>query len=214
MENLWKSILADKQIVELYNNINKHINYVIDHGMLHTLNVLKYVDMICEVFNVTSKVKALSRIAALLHDSGRLESRKEHAKYGAIYARNYLQNKLTLEDIETICYAIEHHDREIFDYKSTNDVAWILLMADKMDYTRDRYIETLLEEEHKEKSSYNIKSINLIRDNGTACTMVFELFKDMLNFKEEFVNMSIYNSVANHFGFKLNVEIKTIGGDK
>lgn len=199
MEELWKSILKDKQIIQLYDDINLHIHYVIDHGMLHTLNVLKYVDMICDVVNADKKTQALCRVAALLHDSGRLQSRHEHAKYGAFYAKEYLQGKLNAEDIETVCYAIEHHDREIFDYSSTNDVAWILLMADKMDYTRDRYIPALLEEKHKEKSSYKIKSINLNKKSDTECEMVFELFEDIQNFKEEFVNMQIYKDVLRHF---------------
>ena len=210
MEQLWKSILKDEQIVALYEDINKHINYVIDNGMLHTMNVLKYVDMICDIINANTKTKALSRVAGLLHDSGRLQSRNEHAKYSAIYAKEYLQGKLNAEDIETVCYAIEHHDREIFDYNSSNDVAWILLMADKMDYTRDRYIPALLEERHKEKSSYKIKSINLNKISEAECEIVFELFEDMPNFEEEFVNMAIYKEVLRYFGYDLKIKIKLV----
>lgn len=210
VEELWKSILEDKQIIQLYEDINKHINYVIDHGVLHTLNVLKYVDMICDVVDVNSRTKVLTRIAALLHDSGRLQSRHEHAKYSAIYAKEYLQGKLNKEDIETVCYAIEHHDRESFDYNSTNDVAWILIMADKMDYTRDRYIPELLEEKHKEKSSYNIKSISLNKINDNDCEIVFELYKDIPNFNNEFVNMEIYKSVLKHFNYDLKIKVKLV----
>ena len=210
MEELWKSILEDKQIINLYNDINKHINYVIDHGMLHTLNVLKYVDIICNVFKTDNKTKALSKVAALLHDSGRLQSRHEHAKYSSIYAKEYLQGKLNKNDIEIVCYAIEHHDRDSFDYNSTNDVAWILIMADKMDYTRDRYISELLEENHKEKSSYNIKNISLAKLNSKTCKMEFELYKEIANFEKEFVNIEIYKSVLNHFGFNLQVAIKLV----
>ena len=208
MENLWKSVLEDNQITKLYEDINKHINYVIDHGMLHTLHVLEYVNTICDVFKVNNKTKVLSGIAALLHDAGRLQSRKEHAKYGAIYAKEYLQGKLSNEDIEEVCYAIEHHDRENFDYNTTNDVAWILIMADKMDYTRDRYIPELLEEKHKEKSSYNIKSICLKKLDNNTCKIEIELYKEIKNFKEEFVNMQIYKSVVNHFGCDLNIDVK------
>lgn len=206
MEELWKRMLADEQIVKLFNDINAHINFVIDHGELHTMHVLKYVDMICGVIKVDSKTLALSRVAALLHDSGRLQSRHEHAKYGAIYAKEYLQGKLKPEDIETVCYAIAHHDRESFDYNSTNDVAWILLMADKMDYTQDRYIPALIEEKHKDKTSYNIKTISLTKENESSCKIKFELCKEIPNFVEEFPNMEIYKAVLSYFGFNMQTE--------
>ena len=210
MAELWQTILKDEQIIKLHKDINNHINYVIDHGMLHTLNVLKYVDVICKVIGANTKTKELTKIAAVLHDSGRLQSRKEHTKYSSIYSREYLKNKLNEQDLETVCYAIEHHDREIFDYNSKNDVAWILIMADKMDYTRDRYILSLLEEQHKEKLSYNIKAINLTKIDEQNCKIEFELFKDIVNFEQDFANIQIYKSVMNHFGFNLKIKIKVI----
>lgn len=197
---IWEEILNDKKILSIYEQINKTHNYVISHGLLHMNNVVKYIEQICEIFKVDDKTKELAKIAGVLHDVGYMNGREEHEVASCEFAKNYLIGKLPEEEIEIVADAIEHHNRERFDYTSTNDVAWILFMADKMDYTRDRYIENLIDDEAKQKYSYYIKKIYLTRKNDLVFVN-FEFYKNKLEGFYDGIDYlySIYKTVIQHF---------------
>jgi len=203
MENLWQDILNDGLIIDRYNEINKVTNYVIDHGLLHVQNVLNYIDKICDLCNIDNKKRNLSKIAGALHDVGRLDCWHGHAEAGGKFASEYLNGKLNEDDLQIVVDAIVHHDKDCFDENSTNDIAWILYMADKMDYTRDRYVENLIDEEAKNKFSYNIKEINLIKKDNTSCIIEIVLFEDREGFKENANRITdVHVKVLDYFGFK------------
>ena len=195
-------ILQDDDIIDRYNNINKKINYAIDHGMLHVNHVVENVKMICEGLKIDEHIKKLALISATLHDVGRLEDNKRHSELGGEFAKAYLKDKLSIEEISIIADAISHHDSKLFDYNSNNNVAWILFLADKIDNVRSRYIPELLNDENIQNLSYNVKStiisvenknliftINLYNDDN----LIFETIKNG--------NQDMYTKFANHFGF-------------
>ena len=197
---IWEEILKDNEILKTYEQINLKTNYVIDHGLVHIKNVIKYIEHICEIFNVQDKTKELALISGTLHDMGYLNSREEHEISSAEYAKEYLKDKLTTQDIDIIADAIIRHNRKRFDYNSNNDVAWILLLADKMDYTRERYIKNLVDDFANSKYSYYIKKIYLTRKKNLV-TVNFEFYKNNL---KDFYNsidsmFEIYKRVINHF---------------
>ncbi len=207
LKQVYTQIKNDEYILNLYDEVNRKINYVIDHGMLHINAVLNYINKICEVIECSENIRYLSLIACLLHDVGRLEDRKTHHEKSAVFAKTYLQNKLERQDIEIVADAITQHEKTSFDYSTKNDVAWILIMADKMDYTRSRYIPELLEEEHKSKYSYNIEKIELKRENDKVKVEI-TLFNPDKNFELSFkTNLNIYKKALEHFSFK-DIEIK------
>lgn len=209
MEKLYQQVLKDKKIIEIYNDVNKKINFVIDHGMLHIEHVLKYINMICNELKIDEHTRDLALLAGVLHDVGRLECWKGHAEESAKFAKEYLKGKLNAEDLEIVLDAISHHERSVFDYNSKNDAAWIVFMADKMDYTRDRFIESLIDENAKTKFDYVIKSIELKRKCKT-CNIIFTLFEDANSFLETAERITnIYTKTLNYFGYnKINFIVK------
>ena len=209
MKNLYKQILLDDKIIKRYNDVNKKINFVIDHGILHIEHVLKYINMICDELKIDEHTRDLALIAGVLHDVGRLECWKGHAEESAKFAKEYLKGKLNAEDLEIVLDAISHHERSVFDYNSKNDAAWILFMADKMDYTRDRFIESLIDEGAKPKFDYVVKSIELKRKCKT-CNITFTLFEEVGSFLETAERITnVYTKTLNYFGFnKINFIVK------
>ena len=200
LKNLYEETIKDEYIVESLEQINEKINFVIDHGTLHVKNLENYADKICKVFNLPDKVKYLAKIAIIFHDFGRLVSREEHSKHSLPFAENYLKDKVSGKNLNLILDAILKHERELFDYDSTNNVAWIVLMADKLDYTRDRYIEKLMKEKYKLAYSYRIKSFDLKVENNNLkiIASAYDVEDEMI---EKFrSNFELFKKVGSHFG--------------
>ena len=195
-------ILQDKTIIDRYDAINKKINYVIDHGILHTNHVVKNVEMICEVLDIEEQIRKLALISAVLHDVGRLEDNKKHSEFGGEFSKEYLKNKLSADEISIIVDAITHHDSKLFDFNSKNDVAWILFLADKIDNVRSRYIPELITNESIQNLSYQIKSTHLSIYNKDL-VFTISLYTDDNSIFETVKNSTqeIYTKFATHFGF-------------
>ena len=196
----YKTILKDKEIKNIYAWTNKKINYVIDHGKLHVEHVVKNAKNICDALMLSKDKKNLALIAAALHDVGRLSNNKGHGFEGAKFAKNYLNGKLSNEDIFIICDAIAHHSTEDFDFNSSNDVAWVLLMADKMDNVRSRYIKKLICEKDKSKVSYFINKIVLKKVKDEIIIKVYVYNKDIINDEKLQKTFDLYKTIISHFG--------------
>lgn len=208
LKEVTNNILQDKKIMNVYEETNSKHNFVIDHGGLHINHVLKYINEICEIFKIDEKIKHLSFIAGFLHDIGYIEGRDVHVTASAKFAEEYLVGKLNSKDREIVVDAIAHHDRSHFDYNSKNPVAYILFMADKMNYTRDRYIEHLVDDDAKSKYSYYIKKISLER-NTNLVIVTFETYdNDLPDFHDKINSLfKVYTTVANHFNCETKLEI-------
>lgn len=202
LKELYESIIRDEYVINSLDEINKKINYVIDHGKLHVQNLEKYVDEICRVFNLPDRTKYLAKIAVVFHDFGRLVSRENHSSFSLQYAKEYLQDKIDREALELILDAIYRHERECFDFNSTNDLAWVVIMADKLDYTRDRYIQSLMQEKYKTVYSYRIKSFELMCNDGTLLIRAnaYDVEDEMVEKFEK--NFKLFQKVAKHFGIE------------
>ncbi len=195
----YKLILKDKTIQNIYLEINKKINYVIDHGKLHVKHVIKNTKNICKALSVSEHNKRLALIAAALHDVGRLCDNKRHCLEGAKFAQDYLNRKLTEEDILTIKDSISHHAIKDFDFNSSNDVAWVLLLADKMDNVRSRYIKKLITDKDKERISYFIKKIVLKKFSDKVAIKVYVYKKDIIKDEKLQKTFDLYKTIISHF---------------
>jgi HD superfamily phosphodiesterase len=114
-----------------------HINRVTDIG----LSIFKK----CAIWGFFSpdsiqKEQLLFEIAASLHDIGLADSSSNHATHSAEVAKRFLTGpKIDLdeEDVEVIIHAIRNHSKGE-EIKSGTDA--ILLLADKLDVTKERII--------------------------------------------------------------------------
>lgn len=202
LKKIYKELENDQYIIDSLNEINRRINFVIDHGTLHVKNLEKYADKICEVFNLSERTKWLAKIAILFHDFGRLDGREEHSKKSLVYAEKYLKDKVDKEELDLILDAILRHELELFDFNSKNDVAYVVIMADKLDYTKDRYIESLMKEKYKNVYSYKIKSFEIENVNNQLKIVAnaYDIEQEMVEkFKR---NFELFKKVAKHFGIE------------
>jgi len=132
----YKDILNDQEILSIYNKIDNNNNQII-HGKQHVLNVIENLDKLNNVLNINKKDLELLKIATTLHDIGHIYNKDIHPFKGSEYAKEYLKNKLDINDINKIVLAIKnHHEKD-----SINDISLfdhLLLFADKMDFTYKR----------------------------------------------------------------------------
>lgn len=108
----------------------KTCNYEVTHPwrkgwefvVQHSFRVESYVSKILlgEKHNLSQKEVEVLRIAAILHDIGRIDDRKNHAVYGAGISRKWLKEdgnvELSKESIDRCVYMIEKHsDKESYE---------------------------------------------------------------------------------------------------
>ena len=124
-------------------------DFAVDHAFIHIGNVIENSKRLAKLFNLNKENENLLLIAAALHDVGYLKGREEHAKNGAIVAREFLvENNFGKENIDKICLAIASHGgKEINDYY--DEISFCLILADKLDFISNRYHADRLEERHE-----------------------------------------------------------------
>lgn len=139
MSNFYDIVSNDKDILDIYNRINK---YEIEegqrayHNFNHVINVSKTVKQILEALNYEEDFIDEAQVAAVLHDTGCVKGKAEHEIRGFEYAREYLKRKnMKLKNTEMILEAIKNH-RNGFD--TDNIVTLALIFGDKLDIKKTR----------------------------------------------------------------------------
>ena len=102
------------------NELKQYVKKRFDEADMKAYNEAYYFDNhLIHVFNIADKLqkkyggnKKVILISSLLHDIGLLEDSniKNHEKNGAVFAKEFLKNKLDKKEIESICNCIECHD--------------------------------------------------------------------------------------------------------
>lgn len=137
----YRDILASDYFFETYSKIEfSKRDFPVNHGFIHVWHVIKNAKYLSKLFDLNAHEEELLLIASALHDVGYLEGRDDHAKTGAIKAREYLSGKIPESDVDIICRAIASHGGHAecdFECK----VSRSLIMADKLDFERTRYRE-------------------------------------------------------------------------
>lgn len=132
-------IKTDPFIIDIYNKIhkfedeNKGWAY---HDYNHVLNVADIVENILSMLNYDEELINSAKIASILHDTGALQGKDNHAFRSYELAKKYFEkNNINLENKEQVLEAIRIHS-DGFD--TDNMIALALILADKLDvkYTR------------------------------------------------------------------------------
>lgn len=96
--------MRDKVLEDLSQNLPGWLTY---HSVLHTKNVIRDAEIIARHENVTEVDMMKIRIAALLHDTGFIETYQNHEEAGCVYARKILADfDISEDDINHICEMI------------------------------------------------------------------------------------------------------------
>lgn len=137
--NRFEKIENDKTIIEVYNKISEFEDLDkgwAHHNLEHVKNVAHLVEALLKKLDYDENFIEEAKIAAILHDTGAIEGKKNHALRSYNFAKQYLEdNNIILENKNLVLEAIKIHS-DGFD--SDNIIALTLILSDKLDikYTR------------------------------------------------------------------------------
>lgn len=163
---MYEVILNNSKYLELVNRID-NMKFITDgkwdweHGLGHYKRVANYVKTILIQLNEGERIIELGLVAALLHDIGLSESgpkKIDHAIKSSEMFRKFLTGT-NINDEET--QIIEH---AIYDHSKGNDIRnnidLALLLADKLDVTYHRVINSSIQDEIN-KEYQKIKKVDI-----------------------------------------------------
>ena len=172
----YKTILKDKQIINIYKTIDKqNKSQWAKHGLGHIKIVLKNAKILCKLFKINKNYANLTYCACVLHDVGEVYGKENHWERSAIFAKNYLKTfAINSTDYLCLCEAINHHFRA---EENSSIVRIILVLSDKLDITKKR----ILPEGEKKEGMRQSQYINKVKLQKTA-----NLFKIIIKTTKKF----------------------------
>ncbi len=139
MANYFKKVLNDKSLVERYRQVHE---YEVAHGghahhdYNHVVNVATYCEKILKSLNFDDEFVSEAKIAALLHDTGALQGKENHAQRSFEFAKKYLkENNIHLKNENLVLEAIKNHSD---GFETDNIIQLVLILADKIDLKKSR----------------------------------------------------------------------------
>ena len=135
----FEKIINDLTIIERYEKITefeaKDEAWAF-HNMEHIKNVVSLTEHLLKVQGYDEKFIEEAKIAAVLHDTGSLEGKKDHAFRSWQFAKEYFEkNKIELDNKELVLEAIKVHSE---GFNCDNIIASALILADKLDIKHTR----------------------------------------------------------------------------
>ncbi len=159
----FEEIKNDKYIIDIYKqiDINELQQWAI-HGMKHINKVVNVVEYILTKLGYNEEIIQCGKIAALLHDIGCVQGKKDHAINGYSMAKEYLKDKDLSEEYKEIILDA------IIDHSNGNNIKNIigasLVIADKLDFDKNRMTPFGLDIEHFKQLQY-IEKVDIDIDN-------------------------------------------------
>ena len=142
MKEIYEKIKNDYIIIDIYNKIHNYEdneNGWAYHDYNHVLNVSQLVGEILTILNYDSDFIYSAKIACILHDTGALQGKDDHALRSYNFAKKYFEdNNIKFDNIEQVLEAIKIHS-DGFD--TDNIIALSLILADKLDVKYSRVAE-------------------------------------------------------------------------
>ncbi len=145
-------LLTESVIVDNYAKIDSSNTLPANHGMKHIFGILKLTDTFAKALSLTKREVEIIKTCLIFHDIGCVFGRAEHPYNSMLIAKEYFENNnyFSVNELETIYYAILHHD-DFGDYSALKTkIDWLVNVIDKMDFSASR-----LEDNYKERYDYN-----------------------------------------------------------
>lgn len=134
-----EDIKHDEEVRCLIVSANDHLGAIgfTEHSFRHIQLVSNRAKDILLSLNYPERTAELAAISGFLHDIGNVITREDHARLGALLAKDILKRfKMPMHEIATILGAIGNHDEH--QGVIVNDVTAALVLADKSDAHRSR----------------------------------------------------------------------------
>ena len=138
-KEIYEKIINDKKIIDRYENIRKFENKTggwAYHDLNHIKRVEKIIDNVLNTLDFDEKFIYKEKIACILHDTGAILGKENHAYRSYLFAKDYfINNNIKFDDINLILDAIKNHSD---GFETDNLYGIILIFADKLDMTKER----------------------------------------------------------------------------
>ena len=126
------------KIIDSINEANKDYLFAC-HGRYHTMFVVNTIEYILTNIGCDEKTVTLGKIAGLLHDIGTLYGKRDHAQRSSEMCEPFLRKiNLPPKSKRKVIQAIEDHQKGLM---IESEVGAALLIADKIDLSKDRVLE-------------------------------------------------------------------------
>lgn len=174
---MYNLLLQSDLVKQSYKKIeqDEQISGTAKHDLSHVLSVVDLVEKVLVQLDVDDAFIQASKIAALLHDLGCVDGKKDHALNSYNIVEDYIQKEqLNLAYQREILEAIRDHGSS-FDSESLMTLA--LIMCDKIDLRKQRLAPEGFETIGIRQLKY-IEDINVLIHNG-ECIVNFTAHQDI-----------------------------------
>lgn len=208
IEEIYNKMLKDNEIKDIYNEVEE---YEINtggwcyHNYNHVMNVTKMVVYILKELNFNEEDVAKGKIACLLHDTGAILGKDDHAYRSYIYAKEYFKkNDINFKDIDLVLEAIKDHSN---NFDTDNIYTLVLILSDKLDTKSNRVTEvgkTIL----GNRQYTHIKDIKIsIKNNLLSINYITDKNIDIKELNEFYFTKKVFNAIKS-FSNKMNLNYK------
>lgn len=142
-DDAWRNTM--NQIDEFSSDPISESSFECYHGYRHALAVGKYAVSILNQLGADEHEVLLGKVSGLVHDIALIGGKENHAERGAEKSREFLKrvsstiDDISDDDIDKIAHAIANHSN---GEEIINNLDLALLVADKMDVTKNRLAKT------------------------------------------------------------------------
>lgn len=203
---IYNQIVNDNLLVSHYKQIEEfedHTGGWAYHNWVHVTNVALLVEKILSRLNVTDTYIEHAKIASILHDTGALEGKINHAERGMKFAEKYFK-KNSIEPIykKEILSSIKNHSN---GFDSTELMTLALIVSDKLDITKSRLAKEGYNVIGMRQLQY-INNVELLFSNNTFIVN-FETDKniDLIEWRNFYFINKVFTSVK-VFAKKINFD--------
>ncbi len=139
MVDYFNKICSDKEIIEIYRKINEYEEAeggFAYHDYNHVNNVASYCEEILRALKYDEDFIYEAKIAAILHDTGCIDGKENHAYRSYEFAKKYLKEKnIPLKNEKLVLDAIKNHSE---GFITDNIIQLVIILADKIDIKKSR----------------------------------------------------------------------------
>lgn len=208
IEEIYNKMLKDNEIKDIYNKVEE---YEINTGGWcyrnydHVMNVTEMVIYILKELNFNEEDVAKGKIACLLHDTGAILGKDNHAYRSYTYAKEYFKkNNINFKDIDLVLEAIKDHSN---NFDTDNIYTLALILSDKLDTKSNRVTEvgkTIL----GNRQYTHIKDIKIsIKNNLLSINYITDKNIDIKELNEFYFTKKVFNAIKS-FSNKINLNYK------
>ena len=169
------------------------------------MNVTEMVIYILKELNFNEEDVAKGKIACLLHDTGAILGKDNHAYRSYTYAKEcFKKNNINFKDIDLVLEAIKDHSN---NFDTDNIYTLALILSDKLDTKSNRVTEvgkTIL----GNRQYTHIKDIKIsIKNNLLSINYITDKNIDIKELNEFYFTKKVFNAIKS-FSNKMNLNYK------